>query len=99
MRTHWLLLFVVLLVCPPLTEAADWPQWLGPERNGISQETGLLEAWPADGPALLWQIEDLGSGYSTPVVVGDRLYVLVNEGLDNEFVQALEVKGGTGGAA
>jgi outer membrane protein assembly factor BamB len=94
MRTRWSLLFVALLVCPPLTEAADWPQWLGPERKGISQETGLLEAWPADGPALLWQIEDLGSGYGTPVVAGDRIYVLVNEGLDDELVRALEVKDG-----
>jgi len=94
MKPRWPLVIVALLVYPLFTEAADWPQWLGPERNGISQETGLLEKWPADGPALLWRIEDLGSGYSAPVVVGDRLYILANEGLDNEFVQALKVADG-----
>jgi outer membrane protein assembly factor BamB len=76
------------------TFAADWPQWRGPRRNGISAETGLLSQWPREGPKLLWQVKDLGSGYSTPAVVGDRLYVLSNQGLANESVRALDVKGG-----
>ena len=67
--------------------ADDWPQWRGPQRNGISQETGLLKEWPKEGPKLLWQVDKLGSGYSTPAVAGDRLYLLGNEGLENEFVQ------------
>jgi outer membrane protein assembly factor BamB len=74
--------------------AADWPQWRGPERNGISRETGLLKVWPKDGPKLLWQVHDVGYGYSTPAVVGERLYLVSNQGLDNEFVQALEVNSG-----
>src|ERR1700687_51355 len=74
--------------------AADWPQWRGPERNGISKETGLLKEWPAAGPKLLWQVKDLGVGYSTPAIVGDRLYVLSNQGKDDEFVQARDVKDG-----
>ncbi|MGO9115255.1 MAG: PQQ-binding-like beta-propeller repeat protein, partial [Thermoguttaceae bacterium] len=72
----------------------DWPQFRGPHRNGISQETGLLAEWPKEGPKLLWQVKDIGSGYSTPAVVGDRLYLLGNEGLDNEFVQALAIADG-----
>lgn len=70
--------------------AADWPQWRGPQRNGVAAatETGLLKSWPADGPKLRWQMKDCGTGYSTPAVVGDRIYLLGNEGLDNEFVQA-----------
>src|SRR5437868_2779276 len=55
---------------------ADWPQWRGPQRDGISQETGLLKEWPKDGPKLLWKQSDIGFGYSTPAVVGDRLYLL-----------------------
>jgi outer membrane protein assembly factor BamB len=74
--------------------AADWPQWRGPQRNGVSQETGLLKEWPQEGPALVWKASDIGSGYSTPAVVGERLYLLANEGLDNEFVQALSAKDG-----
>jgi outer membrane protein assembly factor BamB len=74
--------------------AADWPQWRGPHRNGISQETGLLKEWPKEGPKLLWQAKEIGSGYSTPAVVGERLYVLSNKGVDEEFVQALDVRDG-----
>src|SRR5881628_745382 len=74
--------------------SSDWPQWRGPQRNGISQETGLLKEWPKDGPKLRWRVAEAGSGYSTPAVVGDRLYLLANEGLDHEFVQALAVKDG-----
>jgi glucose dehydrogenase len=74
--------------------AADWPQWRGPQRNGISAETGLLAEWPKEGPKLVWQVKDIDSGYSTPAVVGDRLYLLSNEGMDNEFMQALDAKDG-----
>ena len=74
--------------------AADWPQWRGPQRNGISNETGLLKEWPAEGPKLLWQLKEIGEGYSTPAVVGDRLYVMSNKGKDDEFVQALSVDDG-----
>lgn len=74
--------------------AADWPQWRGPQRNGISTETGLLGVWPKEGPKLLWQLKDIGEGYSAPAVIGSRLYLLSNRGLDNEFVQALSVQDG-----
>ncbi len=74
--------------------AADWPQWRGPQRNGISQEKGLLQEWPKDGPKLLWQVKDVGLGYSTPAVVGERLYLLSNEGTENESAQAREIKDG-----
>ncbi len=74
--------------------AADWPQWLGPRRNGASQEIGLLKEWPKEGPKLLWQLHDIGDGYGTPSVAGGRLYLLSNRGLDNEFVQALSIEDG-----
>ena len=74
--------------------AGDWPQWRGPQRDGVSAEKGLLAEWPKAGPPLVWQVADLGSGYSTPAVVGGRLYLLGNEGLENEFVQARLVKDG-----
>lgn len=74
--------------------AADWAQWRGPQRDGVSAEKGLLGNWPKQGPPLVWQVADLGAGYSTPAVVGDRLYLLSNEGLENEFVQARAAKDG-----
>jgi outer membrane protein assembly factor BamB len=55
--------------------AADWPQWRGPERNGISRETSLLKAWPEKGPRQLWAINTLGAGYGSLAVKGDRVFV------------------------
>lgn len=46
-----------------------------PERSGTYPETGLLKEWPAGGPKLLWETMDAGKGYSSPVIVGDRLYL------------------------
>ncbi|MBM3458323.1 MAG: hypothetical protein FJX77_07300, partial [Armatimonadetes bacterium] len=74
--------------------AADWPQWRGPQRTGVSQETGLLKSWPQGGPKLLWRVSGAGGGYSTPAVVGNWLFTLGNEGNDNEFVQARAVGDG-----
>ncbi len=78
-----------------LAMAGDWPQWRGPNRDGVSQETGLLKEWPKDGPKLVWQVDEIGSGYSTPAVVGDRIYLLANKGTDDEFVAALDAKDGS----
>ena len=58
------------------TATSDWPQWRGPQRDGISPESGLLKQWPAEGPRLLWQVNDLGDGFSTPAVVGKRIYLM-----------------------
>jgi outer membrane protein assembly factor BamB len=92
---HVTLLSFTFLACaiPPLG-AIDWPQWRGPNRDGLSQEKGLLKEWPKEGPKLLWKISDAGSGYSTPAVVGDRIYLLGNEGMENESVRALSAKDG-----
>jgi outer membrane protein assembly factor BamB len=55
--------------------ADDWPQWLGPERDGVWRETGILDKFPKDGPKVLWKIP-IGGGYTGPAVVGDRVYVM-----------------------
>ena len=55
--------------------AFDWPQWRGPERNGISKETGLLKEWPRSGPALSWSAAMIGAGYGSVAVAGDRVWV------------------------
>lgn len=74
--------------------AADWPQWRGPHRTGVSQEKGLLMEWPRGGPKLLWQLKDIGDGYGAPAITGQRIYLVSNKGMDNEFVQALSVVDG-----
>jgi outer membrane protein assembly factor BamB len=77
-----------------ISVADDWGQWRGPQRDGISQEKGLASTWPESGPKLVWQAKDLGTGYSTPSVVGDRLYVICNQGMDQESVVALSAATG-----
>lgn len=57
--------------------AADWPQWRGPNRDGISTETGWSATWPEDGPKELWRAK-IGSGYSAVSVVGNRVYTMGN---------------------
>ena len=54
---------------------ADWPQWRGPDRTGLSRETGLLKQWPAGGPPVVWSAANLGAGYGSVAVSGDRVYV------------------------
>ena len=53
--------------------AADWPQWRGPERDGISQESGLLQKWPEGGPPLAWKATGLGEGFASVAVAGGRV--------------------------
>jgi outer membrane protein assembly factor BamB len=59
--------------------STDWPQFRGPQQNGISLETGLLRSWPESGPKILWK-KPIGSGFSTVTAVGDALYTLAVEG-------------------
>src|SRR5258708_7947873 len=67
-------LFLFFAVSPAL--ALDWPQWRGPNRDGVSKETGLLKEWPNGGPKLAWTFNKAGLGFSGPAVVGDRLYTM-----------------------
>jgi outer membrane protein assembly factor BamB len=97
-KSRLLTIIAALCLClsalPTTSSASDWPQWRGPQRNGTSPETGLLKQWPAGGPKLVWQVNDIGDGYSTPVVVGSRIYLMSNRGMDNEFVQSLSTADG-----
>jgi len=60
------------------SQAADWPQWRGVDRNGHSRETGLLPTWPDRGPSTVWQIDTIGEGYSSLAVTGGRIYTQGN---------------------
>lgn len=71
----------------------DWPQWQGQDRTAVSKETGLLQDWPKDGPPLLWSLNTLGGGYSTPSIAAGRIFGMSFRG-DEEVVWALEEKTG-----
>lgn len=70
-------LLLVAALCPLAATAADWPQFLGPQRNNRSPETGLLPRWPEGGPPKLWEAS-VGKGFSGIAVVGRRAYTMFN---------------------
>ena len=81
----------VTFVATPLW-SGDWPQILGPERNGIAKDECLATNWPANGPQLLWK-HAVGSGYAGPAVSRNR--VLIFHRLQNhECIEALDRKSG-----
>lgn len=101
MRLHSALLSLIVLAIgydawTAAASAGDWPQYRGPMRNDISEETELLPAWPADGPRLLWTFDATGTGYAGPAVVDGRLYILGDRG-DDCFLIALELPTAAGG--
>jgi outer membrane protein assembly factor BamB len=91
MKSSFAIWIAAISILPPALLADNWPQWRGPQRDGISHETGLLGEWPKEGPKLLWKMPGVGNGYSTPAVVDGRLFLMASEGLDNEFVEAFDV--------
>lgn len=72
---------------------ANWPQWRGPNRDGISKETGLLKQWPAEGPPLVWKAVGAGGGYSSFSIANGRMFTMGLRG-DREFVVAFDVATG-----
>ena len=78
----------------PLAPAADWPQFLGPDRDGISKETGLLRTWPETGPEVVWAYS-VGKGYAAPAIVGDDVYFLDRVDDKTDFLRCLSLKDGT----
>jgi outer membrane protein assembly factor BamB len=72
----------MVLGCAAGLRADDWPQWLGPERDSVWRETGIVSSFPASGPPVVWRAP-IGSGYSGPAVAQGRVYVL-----DHQFAKA-----------
>src|SRR6185503_12523935 len=54
---------------------SDWPQWHGPNRTALSTETGLVKTWPTAGPPVVWSIANIGEGYGSISIKGDRIFV------------------------
>src|SRR4051812_18409432 len=101
MPLRLLALFLCLLL-NSVARANDWPQFRGPDRTGVSKETGLLKVWPKEGPKLLWTYKNADLAFSGPAVVGDTLYTLGTRGTDDkkfsegdEVVIAIDVSKGT----
>src|SRR5260370_22967278 len=78
MRLHtWqgkTLLTGLVVVATGRVRADDWPQWLGPQRDGVWPESAIVEKFPASGPKVKWQ-KPIGGGYAGPAVAGGKVFV------------------------
>jgi len=93
--TCWLSIGLVMGLVFCLTGVAlgeDWPEFRGPERNGVSKETGLLKSWPAEGPTLLWTATGCGMGWSSAAIADGTIYIAGDVG-NNCQVMALGLDG------
>lgn len=88
----WCLVGGVLSAVADDNSKAEWSQWRGPNRDGISSETGFLKNWPKAGPKVLWHIP-LGDGYSGISIAQGKAYTMFAEGND-EFVICLDTSDG-----
>jgi outer membrane protein assembly factor BamB len=77
-RTAVLVCVAALTAAPAFaqTKPADWPQWRGPDRTGVSPEKGLLKEWPESGPPLLWTAVGMGRGFGSVAVSNGRIYAI-----------------------
>ena len=83
-----------LFLAAPVS-ASDWPQWLGPNRDGVWKEDGLLEKFPDGGPKVLWR-KPINAGYTGPAVAGGKVFVMdrVKKDASSERVLCLDAKTG-----
>ena len=66
---------VLLLTCASISRAADWPQWMGPQRDNVWSEKGIVRELPEGGPKVAWRVPVAG-GYAGPAVAGGKVYVV-----------------------
>src|SRR5262245_10877510 len=91
----WCVVFLSLVVAANVAYAAGgakaghWPQWRGAGRDDISSDKGLMQKWPADGPAIVWTAKALGDGYSSVVIEGGRVYT-TGDRKDGEYLICID---------
>jgi outer membrane protein assembly factor BamB len=76
-----------------LAAGADWPQFMGPNGDGTSVEKGLLRAWPADGPKVLWTVA-VGPGYGGAAIRDEKVYALDRVGRQKDVLRCLDLGSG-----
>ena len=93
MKKHMLSIGILVLILSSFGLATDWPQYLGPDRNAVSPETGIKRSWPSGGPEVLWTIP-LGEGFGGAVVSEGKVYVLDRNGEKGDIFRALDLMTG-----
>jgi outer membrane protein assembly factor BamB len=87
-----LLLFLILSVTTLANDTNDWPYFHGPNRNNLSNEKGLMQSWPQDGPEMLWTASGIGHGFSSVSIADGRIFTAGM--IDKQtYVTALDMNG------
>lgn len=99
MIRSFLCVALVAIVSPSISDVAfagdaDWPQWRGPNRDGHAAEQSLMQSWPEGGPALTFQFNDAGRGYSALAIVDGEIFTM---GADdqNTFALCIDIADGS----
>ncbi|MFC1739184.1 PQQ-binding-like beta-propeller repeat protein [Planctomycetota bacterium] len=93
MKTKVLVGIVCLIILSSSSVLADWPQYLGPERNGISPETSLASSWPEDGPKVLWT-NPVGKGFAGVSIQDGKVYLVDRVESTNDVIRCYDLKSG-----
>jgi outer membrane protein assembly factor BamB len=84
---------IILLVCISNVFAQDWPNYLGPHRNSISDQNGILRSWPQNGPQVLWT-SNIGIGYCGPVIKDCKIYLLDRDDKVGDYMRCFDLSNG-----
>ena len=93
MNSFFVMIMTFFMIACPVITAQDWPQFLGPDRNSIAPQKGLLRSWPEKGPDVLWSV-NVGTGYGGPVVKNGRVYLLDREDDVCDIMRCFELQTG-----
>jgi outer membrane protein assembly factor BamB len=93
MKSSVKLIPLIALVCMTGVFAEDWPQYLGPNRNSISAQKGILRSWPENGPEVLWTVT-VGNGFGGPVVKDGKVYLLDRDDKVGDNLRCIDLSNG-----
>src|SRR5690349_21259982 len=93
MHSQVWIVWVISIVFQAAASGSDWPQFLGPTRNGVYEGPELAASWPSGGPAVVWQ-KAVGHGFSG-LVVEDHKLILFHRVGDTETVECLDATSGS----
>ena len=92
-RFSFIMIVAYLMIIGTELSAQDWPQFLGPGRNSISPQKGLLRSWPESGPEVLWSV-NIGIGFGGPVVKNGKIYLLDRDEEVGDFMRCFDLQTG-----
>jgi outer membrane protein assembly factor BamB len=86
-------MIIITLALTCAVPAADWPQYLGPDRNSISDEKSILRSWPEKGPEVLWTVT-VGKGFGGPVIKDGKVYLLDRDDKVGDNLRCFDLSNG-----